>query len=81
MSDADLPKYSAKIIFQVSHAPQELLGVRLGRACIAKNIPVTDVATHLGVSRMTVYLWFKGKCRPKKELQEKIEGLVEKLTR
>jgi hypothetical protein len=65
----------------VTKSDSDSLGVQLGKLCVTKNIPVTDVAAFFNVSRQAVYLWFKGKCRPKKELQEKIEKLVEKLSK
>lgn len=80
MSEQAYSKYSGKITYEVNNAPQDLVGVQLGKLCITKNIPVVDVAQYLNVSRQTVYFWFKGKCRPKKELHEKIEQLVEKLS-
>lgn len=56
--------YSARIIKQNSNADKSRLGVRLGRACIKRNIPVATVANSLGVSRQTVYNWFIGASDP-----------------
>ena len=56
--------YSARIIQQNSKADKSRLGVRLGRACIKRNIPVATVANSLGVSRQTVYNWFIGASDP-----------------
>jgi hypothetical protein len=56
--------YSASIIQQNSEANKSRLGVRLGRACIKRNIPVAIVATSLGVSRQTIYNWFIGTSDP-----------------
>ena len=41
-------------------ADRRHLGVAVGRLCIAQNIPVSNVADTLGVSRMTIYNWFMG---------------------
>lgn len=72
--------YHKKVYDQVTSSNSDSLGVRLGKLCVTKNIPVTDVASFFGVSRQAVYLWFKGKCRPHKSLHERIEKLVEKLS-
>lgn len=54
-------------------ADRRHLGVALGRKCIALNIPVTDIAEQLGVSRMTIYNWFVG-------LREAQENYVSAIT-
>jgi hypothetical protein len=72
--------YHKKVYDQVTSSNSDSLGVQLGKLCVTKSIPVTDVASFFGVSRQAVYLWFKGKCRPHKNFHEKIERLVEKLS-
>lgn len=57
-------------------APSKLLGVRLGRACIKHDIPVTVVAQRMGVSRQTVYNWFGGTTNPKLVLTGLIEAYL-----
>ena len=52
--------YSEAIIAAVNKAPEHLLGVRLGKACIANDVPVAYVAKKLNLSRTTIYSWFKG---------------------
>lgn len=64
--------YSAKVVALNQQADRSNLGVRLGRACIKKDIPVSMVATTLGVSRQTLYNWFVGKSSP----QPMMVGLV-----
>lgn len=56
--------YSRHIVTANKKADDSLIGVALGRLCIAKNVPVTDVASRLTVSRQTVYNWFTGKHQP-----------------
>lgn len=56
--------YSAKLVALNQQADKSNLGVRLGRACIKKDIPVAAVANALGVSRQTLYNWFMGKSSP-----------------
>lgn len=73
--------YRKNVYDQITASKSDSLGVRLGKLCVTKNIPVIDVASFFGVSRQAVYLWFKGKCRPHKDLHERIEKLVEKLSK
>lgn len=72
--------YTTKCIEAVNAADQTKLGVQLGQLCIKKDIPVAHVAEFLGVTRMTVYHWFKGKTNVLKAHQEKIDKLVAKLS-
>lgn len=56
--------YSAKLVALNQQADKSNLGVRLGRTCIKKDIPIVAVADALGVSRQTLYNWFVGKSSP-----------------
>lgn len=60
-------------------APSILLGVRLGRACIEHNVPATVVAKVMGVSRQTIYNWFKGTSSPGPALTSKVERYIASL--
>ena len=51
-------------------------GVALARACVDANLPAKYVATVLGVTRMTVYSWFRGK-----PLRDNNRKVVEAFTR
>lgn len=53
-----------------------MLGVKLGRVCIRKEVPVAQVAYQLGVSRQTVYNWFSGVHKPSAELTDTIKQLI-----
>ena len=70
--------YSVKFTEEVNKADQTKLGVRLGQVCINHDIPVSNVAEYIGVSRMTVYGWFKGKGVAKSRVA-KVEELLDKL--
>jgi len=52
--------YSSRLIEANRKADVSHLGVSLGRKCIKHDIPVSQIAKQLGVSRMTVYNWFTG---------------------
>jgi transcriptional regulator with XRE-family HTH domain len=56
------------------------LGVKLGRLCIAADIPVTEVAAKFNVSRATVYNWFNGDTDPHKSLEDAIEDYLTEVT-
>lgn len=64
---------------EIKSADPQLLGVQLGRVCLNKDIPVSDVASFFGVSRMTVYSWFRGKSIVSGKHADKMTKLVAKL--
>jgi DNA-binding XRE family transcriptional regulator len=68
--------YSAKLIKLNKQASRRLLGVRLGRVCIAHNISVAHVACKLQVSRQTIYNWFVGASNPRPELALHIDRFI-----
>ena len=71
--------YSSRFIKAIEAADTNKLGVQLAKVCIAKDIPVTDVADFFKVTRMTVYNWFKGVTKVPDAHTEKVEKLVAKL--
>ncbi len=73
--------YSQYTVTANKSADMRLLGVKLGRACIAKNVSVTQVAEEFGVSRQTIYNWFEGKHQPRPELCRAIMAYVTSLTK
>ena len=56
--------YSRSLVYANKTASIKSLGVALGRVCIRANIGVSSIAEEFGVSRMTVYNWFKGERVP-----------------
>jgi len=65
--------YTTRIVEAVNSSDSKSsLGVVLGKFCIRKDIPVSDVAEYFGVSRMTIYKWFVGEWIPRKRHTEKI---------
>lgn len=71
--------YSLRLATLNGQADEQLLGVRLGRVCIGKGIPVSDVAEALGVSRQTIYNWFSGGTIPQGESAALVEAYIKKL--
>lgn len=73
-------RYSPRFVEEIraiARAHPEKLGVQLCMACIAAGVPVTDVADYIGISRTTVYSWFRGST----EVPRKHEAIVHKLHR
>lgn len=68
--------YSVNFIARVKQADRQLLGVRLGRACLKHDIPVMWVAGRIGVSRQAVYRWFTGDSTPER-YQAEVQHLLD----
>ena len=77
--EKDFRGYSARIVQANKAADATHPGVMLGRLCIAKEIPVSHVAEFFGVTRMTVYKWFKGTENPRKQHVGMIEETIASL--
>ena len=71
--------YSLITVNEIQNANPNLLGVKLGKVCLKNNIPVKDVAEFCGVTRMTVYNWFKGKVVVSGKHAERMLKLIDKL--
>lgn len=73
--------YSQYTVSANKSADGRLLGVALGRVCIAKGVPASKVANKFGVSRQTVYNWFGGIHMPRQELTKPISSYISSLSR
>lgn len=73
--------YSAKLVALNQQADRSNLGVRLGRACIKRDIPVIMVSTTLGVSRQTLYNWFIGKSSPQPMMVDLVARYLERISK
>jgi hypothetical protein len=71
--------YSQRLVDLNKRADKKLLGVILGKACIAAESPVRAVADQLGVSRATVYNWFTGLCDPHPRHHAAVSKLLKRL--
>lgn len=79
MTKSNSRGYSLRTVKQVEAADPTLPGVRLAKVCIARDIPVVDVAVKFGVSRVAVYSWFTGHSKPRQKQVELIEEILKKL--
>lgn len=68
--------YSLRLIERNREADEQHLGVRLGKVCIERQIPVSEVATKFNVTRQTVYNWFSGTVSPADTLTADIETFL-----
>jgi transposase-like protein len=71
--------YSYQLVEANKKADDKSWGVVLGRTCIQLNIPVSEIAGRLDVSRATIYNWFWGTTLPSRHHSEKIERLLPRL--
>ena len=71
--------YSTLTVREIQEANPTLLGVKLGRICVKKDIPVIDIADYFGVSRVTVYSWFRGKAVVSGKHADKMHKLIAEL--
>jgi len=68
--------YSQRVVKTNRDADMGNLGVRLGRFCIQKELPVSDVMEFFDVSKQTVYSWFAGTHIPSKRHAELINKFL-----
>ena len=68
--------YSQSLVYANKQASIKSLGVALGRVCIRADISVSEVAGFFGVSRMTIYNWFKGDAVPHHSYVEQIREYI-----
>ncbi len=72
--------YTIRIANGIKEADGNLMGVKLGRVCLAQDIPVAAVAEAFGVTRQTIYYWFLGKSEPRGPACEAIEAYIANLS-
>ena len=68
--------YTTRLSTMNKQADGSLSGVKLGRVCIRKEVPVAEVALQLGISRQTVYNWFTGAHEPNEDLKDAVKILI-----
>lgn len=72
--------YSSLFIQDVENANPSLIGVKLAKLCIKKDIPVIDIADHFKVSRVSVYAWFRGHRHVGDRYLDRMHKLIDKLS-
>jgi hypothetical protein len=61
--------YSEQFLIKLHKLDDSRTGVKLAKACVSANLPAMYVASALGVTRMTIYSWFRGKPLRDKNVQ------------
>ena len=70
--------YTLSTVQRNKAANGRLVGVKIGRMCIKKNISVKKVAEIAGVSAVTVYAWFAGEYSPRADTAATIFAYIER---
>ena len=68
--------YSEQYLLSLNGLNEKRLGVQLGKLCVKANLPPKLIANALGVSRMSVYSWFRGKPIRERNI-DKVEKLID----
>lgn len=71
--------YTQLVVRRNEDADPSKAGVRLGRLCISKNVPVQTVANYFGVSKVTIYAWFSGDKEPRQKHIDEISEFISNL--
>jgi len=72
--------YGEKFLKALYAADERQLGVQLGRLCVKANIPASYVAPALEVTRMTIYLWFRGQ-DIRAKTRKRVEVMIDLMTK
>ena len=72
--------YSEKFRLELAKLNDNLLGVKLAKLCVKADIPPIQIAEKCGVSRLTVYTWFRGGAIRSRNL-DKIKILIKELNK
>lgn len=72
--------YLSSFVNEVKAADRKKIGVRFALCCFANDIPVTNAAEYFGVTRVTIYGWFRGKNNVPRKHLEKMQKLIDKLS-
>lgn len=68
--------YSYNFVKEIQAADANNIGVKLGLYCIERDISVGQVAKEFGVSRHSVYNWFRGIFQPRSDQIAKIQAYI-----
>ena len=68
--------YSEKYLLQLNNLNPKRLGVQFGKLCVKANLPPSMIADSIGVTRMSIHNWFRGKPIRSRTL-DRIEKLMD----
>lgn len=78
MTERNLRGYSQALVDLVATADRNTVVGQFARYCVDCKIPVSQVAQRMGVTRMSVYGWFRG-ATPRPELEAKMVKILTKV--
>ena len=75
----DARGYSLKLVEAIRGGDPSDPVIRLGKYCIDNQVPVSDLANYFGVSRLTIYNWFFGRMKPRKQRLALLQDTLDRL--
>lgn len=78
MTQRNLRGYSQALVDLVATADTTTVVGQFSRYCVDCKIPVSQVAQRMGVTRATVYGWFRG-CVPRADTEAKMLKVLQKV--
>jgi hypothetical protein len=72
--------YSEEFLRFINTTDSNNLGVSLGKSCVRGNLPLLYVARALGVSKVTIFNWFRGRGM-RENMRSKVEVFLETINR
>lgn len=76
MMTSDSRGYSYSLVKELQAGNPDQLGVQLGLYAVERNISVEQLAKEFGVSRHSIYNWFRGKFQPRPDQAAKIQAFI-----
>lgn len=68
--------FLSSFVNTITNADPDKIGTKLGKYMLDHNLPATEIAKRLGVTRATVYYICQSKFYPRPELESKIAELI-----
>ena len=75
----DARGYSLKLVEAIRGGDPSDPVIRLEEYCIDNQVPVSDLAAYFKVSRLTIYNWFFGRMKPRKQRLELLQDTLKRL--
>jgi transcriptional regulator with XRE-family HTH domain len=76
MMTNDSRGYSYSLVKELQAGDPKQIGVQLGLYAIEHNVSVGQLAKEFGVSRHSIYNWFRGKFQPRPDQLAKIQAYI-----
>ena len=73
--------YSTLFLSRIEKAELDPFLKQFADECIRRGIPISAIASRLGVTRASVYNWFTGRAAPRRSQMVQIKKVVSRWTR